>query len=568
MTPVNLPTPGRRIQALHDSRFPSGNGLATVPGGITSDGNMETAPGHRSDKTHSRRYANYVLAVLVVVYIFNFIDRNILSILAEDIKADLGVTDAQMGFLYGTVFAVFYAVFGIPLARFADVWTRRSLISVGLGFWSLMTAASGLAQSFGALALYRVGVGIGEASASPAAYSMLADYYPPHLRATVIAIYAAGVFIGAGIGIFLGGYILEAWAAAYPADAPFGLKGWQVAFMAVGVPGLIVALWVRTLREPTRGISEGLIAEQHPAPFKLLGRELAAVVPPLNVIGLLAHRSALIGNAKAAAGFAAGAVLLIWLTGDVAQWATLAFGIYVSYSWAQSLKLRDRATYDMMFRSRAFVYSMLGFPIFSFFVYGAGFWVPPLLLRLHDVSAAQIGLYIGMTAAGGGFVGITLGGIVADRLKRLYPGGRIYVAYFSIVSTIPLTLWLLYAPDLVSAFVANFFLTAAVACPGGVPPSTAADLVMPRMRATAGAYYILVNTFIGLAMGPYFIGKLSDIFLETGMHSADALRSSILVSLVVLVPALLCLYIARRHLPGEEASRLDRAKASGESVAV
>lgn len=517
---------------------------------------------------HSRWYANYVLAVLVLVYIFNFIDRNILSILAEDIKADLGVTDAQMGFLYGTVFAVFYAVFGIPLARFADVWTRRSLISVGLGFWSLMTAASGLARSFGTLALLRVGVGIGEASASPAAYSMLSDYYPPHLRATVIAIYAAGVFIGAGIGVFLGGYILEAWAAAYPTDAPFGLKGWQVAFMTVGLPGLILALWVRTLREPTRGISEGLIAEPHPAPFRLLGRELAAVIPPLNVIGLLPHRDVLVTNAKAAAGIATCAVLLIWLTGDVAQWATTAFGIYVSFSWVQSLKLRDRATYDMMFRSKAFVYSMLGFPIVSFFGYGAGFWVPPLLLRLHDVSAAQVGLYIGMTAAGGGFVGVTLGGIVADRLKRRFPGGRLYVGYFCIVATIPLGLWLLYAPDLVTAFIANFFVTAAFASAGGVPPSTAADLVMPRMRATAGAYYILVNTFIGLAMGPYFIGKLSDVFLSTGMNSADALRTAIAVSLVVLGPAFLCLYIARRHLPGEEASRLDRAKAAGEPVAV
>jgi len=107
------------------------------------------------------RYAHYVLFVLVLVYIFNFIDRNILSILAEDIKADLGIGDAQMGFLYGTVFAVFYAVFGIPLARFADVWTRRSLVSIGLGFWSLMTAASGLARSFGTLTVLRIGVGIG-----------------------------------------------------------------------------------------------------------------------------------------------------------------------------------------------------------------------------------------------------------------------------------------------------------------------------------------------------------------------------------------------------------------------
>ena len=118
-------------------------------------------------------YSHYVLFVLVIVYVFNFIDRNILSILSQDIQADLGVTDAEMGFLYGTVFAVFYAVFGIPLARFADVWVRRSLISLGLVFWSAMTALSGFARSFSVLAMFRIGVGIGEASASPAAYSML-----------------------------------------------------------------------------------------------------------------------------------------------------------------------------------------------------------------------------------------------------------------------------------------------------------------------------------------------------------------------------------------------------------
>ena len=245
-------------------------------------------------------YANYVLGVLILVYIFNFIDRNILSILAEDIKADLCISDAQMGFLYGTVFAVFYAVFGIPLARFADVWSRRSLISIGLAVWSAMTAASGLARSFGVLTMCRIGVGIGEASASPAAYSLLADYYPPHRRATVIAFYASGVYIGAGIGIFLGGYILDAWAAAYPTDAPFGLRGWQVAFMAVGLPGLMMAVWVRTLREPVRGITEDLVAETHPAPFRLLGRELMSVIPPLNIVGLLAHPQVLRTNIIAA----------------------------------------------------------------------------------------------------------------------------------------------------------------------------------------------------------------------------------------------------------------------------
>jgi MFS family permease len=133
-------------------------------------------------------YSRYVLAVLVVVYVFNFIDRQILSILAEHIKADLGVTDAQMGFLYGTAFAVFYAVFGIPLGRLADVWDRRRLIAWGLAAWSAMTALSGLARNFPQLALARFGVGVGEASASPAAYSLLSDYFPRARRATALAI--------------------------------------------------------------------------------------------------------------------------------------------------------------------------------------------------------------------------------------------------------------------------------------------------------------------------------------------------------------------------------------------
>ena len=119
-------------------------------------------------------YAWYALVLFVIVYIFNFIDRQIVSILAESIKADLKLDDAQIGFLYGTAFAIFYALFGIPLGRLADSWYRGRLMAIGLALWSSMTALSGLAQSFGMLAAARVGVGIGEASASPAAYSMIA----------------------------------------------------------------------------------------------------------------------------------------------------------------------------------------------------------------------------------------------------------------------------------------------------------------------------------------------------------------------------------------------------------
>src|SRR5215468_3979201 len=203
-------------------------------------------------------YARYVLGVLVVVYVFNFLDRQILAILAERIRADLGVSDAELGFLYGTAFAVFFAVFGIPLGRLADVWDRRLLIALGLAVWSAMTVLSGLARSFPELALARIGVGIGEASAAPAAFSLLSDYFPPARRATVLAIYSSGIYIGAGLGLFIGGLIVDRWDAAYPvaAAAPLGLRGWQVAYLAVGVPGLPLALWVSTLREPRRGESE------------------------------------------------------------------------------------------------------------------------------------------------------------------------------------------------------------------------------------------------------------------------------------------------------------------------
>jgi MFS family permease len=159
-----------------------------------------------------------VLAVLALVYVLNFLDRQILAILAESIKGDLGISDAQLGFLYGTAFAVFYAVFGIPLARLSDVWVRKSVIAMGLACWSVMTALSGTARSFFSLACYRIGVGIGEASATPAAYSMLSDSFPPSLRATAFALYAAGVYIGQGVGFFLGGWILDRWDAAFPGD--------------------------------------------------------------------------------------------------------------------------------------------------------------------------------------------------------------------------------------------------------------------------------------------------------------------------------------------------------------
>ena len=511
-------------------------------------------------------YAHYVLMVLVIVYVFNFIDRQILSILAESIKADLGVSDAQIGFLYGTVFAVFYAVFGIPLARFADVWVRRSLISAGLFFWSAMTALSGTARSFSVLALYRIGVGIGEASASPAAYSMLSDYYSPKRRATVIAIYSSGVYIGAGIGLVLGGWILDQWTALFPVNPPLGLKGWHVAFMAVGLPGLLMAAWVRTLREPIRGLSEGLVTKPHPAPYKVLGTEMAAVIPPLNIVAIVRTGASLRFNLIALVGIAIVAVLLITLTGSVAQWVATGIGVYVTISWAQSLKSRDPATFGMIFGSKAMIYTMIAFPTIAFVAYGVGFWTAPYLMRAHGATATEVGIWLGLGGAAGGFLGVTIGGIAADWLKTKYPSGRLVLGYVAIAGMVPTILALIYAESLYVAFWINFFATLVGACWPGVPPSTANDLVMPRMRAVAGAYYILVNTFIGLALGPYVIGQISDVFVANGSGSAEALRNAMACSMLIFVVSIFCLIMAQRHLPKDESSRLDRARAMGESL--
>ena len=189
-------------------------------------------------------YAYYVLSVLFVVYIFNFIDRQILAILLQPIKEDLKISDTALGFLTGFAFAVFYTFTGLPLARLADRWVRRSLIAISIAVWSVMTATSGLARGFTDLALARIGVGIGEAGATPPAHSLLSDYFPPEKRATVLALYACGVPVGVGLGYWLGGWINDAY-------------GWRVAFFVVGLPGLVLALVVRlTVREPVRGMSE------------------------------------------------------------------------------------------------------------------------------------------------------------------------------------------------------------------------------------------------------------------------------------------------------------------------
>ena len=209
-----------------------------------------TDPSNRSveePSVFSPAARQYALGVLVVVYTFNFIDRQILSILLEPIKQDLGLSDSALGLLTGFAFALFYATLGIPIARYADKGNRRNLIALALAIWSAMTALSGIAQNFWQLLAARIGVGVGEAGCSPPAHSMIADYFPAHKRATALGIYSLGIPVGILFGFLAGGWLNE-------------FFGWRVAFFVVGVPGILLAILVRyTLREPARGMAEGRV---------------------------------------------------------------------------------------------------------------------------------------------------------------------------------------------------------------------------------------------------------------------------------------------------------------------
>jgi MFS family permease len=187
----------------------------------------------------------YVLGLLVVVYTFNFIDRQILAILLPAIKAEFGVTDTILGFLAGSAFALFYATLGVPIALLADRWNRRNLIALALAIWSGMTALSGIAANIVHLSLARIGVGIGEAGCSPPAHSMISDLYGPEERSTAMGIFTLGISAGIMIAYLAGGWVAEN-------------IGWREAFLIVGVPGLVLALLVRfTISEPVRGQSDG-----------------------------------------------------------------------------------------------------------------------------------------------------------------------------------------------------------------------------------------------------------------------------------------------------------------------
>lgn len=275
-------------------------------------------------------YAWYVVAVLMFAYTVAFVDRQILSLLVQPIKRDLGISDTQIGLLAGFAFAVFYSVLGVPIARLADRRSRRSIISIGVALWSLMTAACGLSKTYWQLFLMRVGVGVGEATLSPAAYSMIADYFPPRKIGKAIGVYAMGLYGGAGMAMLAGSAVVAMVSDAGPIAVPLlgELYPWQLTFFVVALPGLLVLLLMATVKEPER---RELMTDGTARPTK------PQAVPVSEVIAFIA------GNRKIIVGHFGGFLVL---------------GIVISayLVWVPEFL---RRTYDFSIAQAGFIYGVI-----------------------------------------------------------------------------------------------------------------------------------------------------------------------------------------------------------------
>jgi len=486
-------------------------------------------------------YAWYALGVLVLVYILNFIDRQLLTILAPEMKRDLGITDAQFGFLYGTAFGVFYSVFGIALGKLADRWSRTRLLALGLATWSAMTALCGLAGNFAQLGAARVGVGVGEATAGPCGLSLLSDLFPPQRRATAIAIYTSGIYLGGGVALSLGTGLAHAWEQAWPAGArPLGLMGWQAAFLGLGLPGLIMAGWVASLIEPRRGRFETTAMAADPSPaqaFAAFGHDVMTILPPFTLIAAARRGAAgLIANLLAIVLIVPVAFALARLVGDPVQWIVLGTGVYAVVSWAQTMRVDDPAGFAQIWRNPALLGVIVGYGLICAIAYSASAFGPSYAMRTFHAAPAQVALIVGGGAAAGGALGTIAGGWLGDRLSRgVYHSRRVLVVIAMLVASLVPQAVIMTTHSLTVFYAGIFPMWFLVSATLGSSAGTVVNIVPARLRGTASATFFLGASLLGLSLGPYAAGRISQAThsLWTGMVTVNAVVPFSLLALAL-----------------------------------
>jgi hypothetical protein len=322
------------------------------------------------------------------------------------------------------------------------------------------------------------------------------------------------------------------------------------------------------LPEPLRGQSDGIPERApHPEPFRAFAAELLAVVPPLTLVSLSrngASARAIAGNLAVAAALVSAVTALSSALGDGMQWLALGVGLYAAVSWAQGLALRDPPAFAMIFKNPALLLASTGFAFAAFVGYGVGFWAAPFFIRVHGVSATEAGTALGLAGAAGGWLGVTLGGLISDPWKRTNPNARLWMGIAAAALGAPAAVLVLSTSNLTLAYGVTFLWNVVGAMWIGPAATTANELVLPRMRAMASAFYLLLLTFIGLALGPYTLGRLSDALAARSGDPAEGLRSALRIGVGFYGLAIAFLLAAMRFVPQAEATRLERARAAGE----
>lgn len=425
-----------------------------------SDTSAEQHQGHITG-FGTRGYRFYVLIALMLVYTLNFIDRTLITVVAQPIINEFGLTDGQFGFLSGPPFALFYAVMGIPIAMWADRSNRLMVITLCIIIWSVMTALCGVAAGFLWLLIFRIGVAVGEAGCTPPANSIITDYFPVKSRANAIGIYSMGVTLGGVLAQVFGGMIagiqgedFGAWLGSIGLGGLFSgidwsqVGGWRIAFIVVGAPGVVIAaiLWL-TIKEPPRGYTE----------------------PP-------------------------------------------------------SSRKMEKAGIFEAFREfapkKTFWWGSIGAALVAFVGYGLQTFQAPFLQRVYDIGVRDAAVLYGAPLAAIAAAGTFAGGFLSEKLTDRFPAVVAWLPAVGLLIAVPLYISAFFAPTIEITFA--LWLGAAFCHYSylGAQYSIGTSIVSPRSRATTIAVLLLLVSLIGNGIGPLFVGLMSDMFMNHEISAA------------------------------------------------
>ncbi len=409
----------------------------------------------------SKNYKWYVLFVLTIVSALNYFDRQLIVILQEPIKAELGLSDTQLGLMTGLAFAIFYCSVGIPIARYSDRNNRKNVVGISVAVWSFMTAITGFVNSFFQMLLVRIGVGVGEAGSAPASQAILSDYFSENERPVAFAIWATSIYIGLFLGFSMGGLLESS-------------LGWRNAFIYLGFPGILVAIFLLwTVKEPPRGYSE---------------------------------------------------------TVKITEEETLAFWPAMRY----------------LFARKTYIYILFASGLHSFVGYSFANWIPSFFIRVHEMSIMDVGIWLAISVGIGGGIGAFSGGFMVKKLIKRDVRWYMWIGIVSIILTIPFSMFTLFTENKMASVICYFIPNVLFSLNMGALLTVNQSIVSVRMRAMSSAVYYLVINFIGLGLGPLFVGALSDYLLP--IYGKESLRWSLfIVSNIYMV----CMYFywkAGQHL--------------------